>query len=569
VRKDGSRFDAELSTIRIDADGRAFEIIRDLTDRRRAEEAVREMERASALRASEAKFRVLIERSADMVVVLDDARRIRFWSPSATAALGRAEERVVGRSALELVHPDDEPELSRALGAVLSGPGSTSRVTARLAHEDGSYRLVEAHVRNLLHDPAVCGIVLNARDVTEQRRLEEQYRQAQKLESIGRLAGGVAHDFNNLLTVILGTAEVLKEDRASGALCDPEDLDQIRVAGERARDLTQQLLAFARKQVIAPAPLDLNAVVRGSEKLMRRVLGEDVELAVRADPALWPVVCDAAQIGQLLLNLAANARDSMPLGGRLGIETRNAVLRSLEAARPPGVPAGEWVRLSVRDSGAGMSPEAKAHLFEPFFTTKEQGRGTGLGLATVHGIVAQSGGHIRVESSPGEGTVFDIFFPRSREAPAVAPEPQRANTSSGTETVFVVEDDPMVREITVRSLRSNGYRVLPARSGREAFDIAARERDPVHLLVTDVVMPELDGRMVADRLRRQYPDLRVLFVSGYTHDVIGRHGVLDAGGRVPAEAVHGGVVAGARAGAARRVSELPRVGGGGLPDHPP
>lgn len=528
LRSDGSTFDAELSSIQIRSEGRAFDIVRDITHRKQAEEALRGIERESALRASEAKFRVLIERSMDMIIVLDAERSVRFWSPSATAALGWREAEVLGKSALELVHPDDEQEMTRAFQGLLDGPGGTGRVTTRFRHQDGSYRLVESVARNLLHDPVVQGVVVNSRDVTEQRVLEEQYRQAQKLESVGRLAGGVAHDFNNLLTVVLSCAEALKEHQKAGALPDPEDIEQIKIAGERARDLTRQLLAFARKQVIAPAPLDLNAVVAGTEKLMRRVLGEDVEVQVVAQAGLWPVLCDSGQIEQVLLNLAVNARDAMPKGGRLTIETRNVQRSPLDAPRSGEEQSGDWVRLLVRDSGCGMSPEVKAHIFEPFFTTKGPGEGTGLGLATVHGIVAQSGGRIRVESEPAEGATFEIDFPRSRtEAPkATAPQSMDAKTS-GTETIFVVEDDRHVREVTVRSLRAAGYRVLLAGNGREAFKIATGEAGRVHLLVTDVVMPELDGRAVADGLRLHFPDLRVLFVSGYAKDAIARHGVLD------------------------------------------
>jgi nitrogen-specific signal transduction histidine kinase/CheY-like chemotaxis protein len=383
--------------------------------------------------------------------------------------------------------------------------------------------------RNLLHDPDVRGIVVNRRDVTEQQRLEDQFRQGQKLESVGRLAGGIAHDFNNLLTVILSCAEVLKREAELTSTAALEDIEDIRTAGKRAAELTRQLLAFARKQVIAPVPLDLNELVHGTEKLFRRVLGEDIELVTTLQPALWPVRCDPGQTEQVILNLAVNARDAMPCGGKLTIETSNLDVDAAHPATLTGVPPGPYVRLAVHDTGAGMSAEVKARVFEPFFTTKPVGKGTGLGLATVYGIVSQSGGFILVESEPGGGATFELLFPRIDEdahaLEARAPE----ISSTGTETILVVEDDPQVREVTVRSLRSGGYAVLSASSGRQALDVAAGEPGSLHLLLTDVVMPGLDARAVADELCRRHPGLRVLYVSGHAQEVIVSRGVLDPG----------------------------------------
>jgi signal transduction histidine kinase len=406
-------------------------------------------------------------------------------------------------------------------------------ITARHRHKDGSWRILEGKGRNLLDDPAVRGVVVNARDVTEERRLEEQYRQAQKLESIGRLAGGVAHDFNNMLTVILSCVAGIREAQERGTPVDPEDVQQIQEAGERAREFTAQLLAFARRQVIAPVPLDLNGVVRSSERLLRRVIGEDVELVVRTQPGLWPILCDPAQMEQLLLNLAVNARDAMPRGGRLDVETSNAHVD----AGADG--ASEWVHLVFRDSGTGMSKEVRERLFEPFFTTKELGKGTGLGLATVHGIVTQNGGRVLVESEPGVGTTFEIRFPRTagtslpgerERAEDPTPTPVSVTAArAGRETILVVEDDPRVRTVTVRALRAAGHRVLVAGNGSEALGIAAGEPGAVHLVVTDVVMPGMSGRAVVDALRARRPGLRALFVSGYPQEVIARRGVLEGG----------------------------------------
>jgi PAS domain S-box-containing protein len=482
-----------------------------------------------ALRTSEARFRTLIEQSTDMIVLLDRDGRSTFWSPTATEVLGWEPGEMQGKALLDLAHPDDLDGAALALERLLAADGSTGRLALRIQHRTGGWRSIDGTCRNLLSDPAVRALVLNTRDVTAQIRLEAQYRQAQKLESIGRLAGGVAHDFNNLLTVILSSSEVMKQDRAAGLPVDDDDIEQIHAAGERARDLTRQLLAFARKQVIAPVSLDLNAVVRGSEKLLHRVLGEDVHLMVKAETGLWATLCDAGQIEQVLVNLAVNARDAMPGGGALTIETRNVEAEDAEAVSDPDRRPGRWVRLTVRDTGLGMSPEAKAHLFEPFFTTKEHGKGTGLGLATVHGIVAQSGGHLHVESEPGRGTTFHICLPPS-DAPQVVNQPAPpAESTSGSEAILLVEDDPLVRGVTLRALKGSGYRVIPAASGEEALAIAGREGLRIDLVVTDVVMPGMTGREVVDELRRRLPRVPALFVSGYTQDAIVQRGVLDSG----------------------------------------
>jgi PAS domain S-box-containing protein len=482
-----------------------------------------------ALRTSEARFRTLIERSTDMIVLLDRDGRNTFWSSTATEVLGWEPGEVTGKSLLDLAHPDDLDGAAQTLGRVLAEEGSTGRLSLRIQHRTGGWRNLDGTCRNLLSNPAVRALVLNTRDVTAQIQLEAQYRQAQKLESIGRLAGGVAHDFNNLLTVILSSSEVMKQDRAAGLPVDDDDIEQIHAAGERARDLTRQLLAFARKQVIAPVSLDLNAVVRGSEKLLHRVLGEDVRLLVKAEPGLWPTLCDVGQIEQVLVNLAVNARDAMPGGGALTIETRN-----VESEDPGAMPdadrrPGRWVRLTVRDTGVGMTPDTKAHLFEPFFTTKEHGKGTGLGLATVHGIVAQSGGHVHVDSEPGRGTTFQICLPPSDAPRAVSGTAPPPASTIGREAILLVEGDPLVRAVTLRALETSGYQVIPAASGEEALAIAGQERQLIDLVVTDVVMPGMTGREVVDELRRSRPRVPALFVSGYTQDAILQRGVLDSG----------------------------------------
>ncbi len=372
----------------------------------------------------------------------------------------------------------------------------------------------------------VLGVVIT-RDLTGQRRAEEQFRQAQKLESVGRLAGGVAHDFNNLLIGILGYAEFLGEGiRAGNPSLD--DLAEIRKAGERARDLTRQLLAVARRQVGEPRPIDPNEVLRDSEKLLRRVMGEDVDMRLRLEPGVGTVFADPSQLQQVVMNLAVNARDAMPRGGRFTLETSSVLLDERYAERHVEVEPGPYVMIAVSDSGEGMSPETQAHLFEPFFTTKPAGRGTGLGLATVHGIVKQAGGHVWVYSEPGKGTTFKIYLPlRPHEIARARGAAPRASRG-GRECLLVVEDDASARALALRALRGAGYEVLTAGNGREALEAVAASARPPELVLMDVVMPDMSGKQVVEALSRELPALRVLYVSGYTRDTIVHHGVLDS-----------------------------------------
>jgi signal transduction histidine kinase/ActR/RegA family two-component response regulator len=445
---------------------------------------------------------------------------------------------VIGHTAREIYADQAVAEALIATDRRIMDSGTAEVVEERIQAASGYrvYLSTKAPYRDL--DGRIVGVIGNARDITQRKRgeeelrerlsLEEQVRQAQKLESVGRLAGGVAHDFNNLLTVVLGCAEALRSDAVRGVPATLEDVEEIRAAGERARDLTRQLLAVARRQVIAPVPLDLNEVLRASEKLLRRVLGEDVELVVDLERDLWWIRADPGQLEQVVLNLAVNARDAMPRGGTLVLRTRNCGgdRRAGEGGRAAGA---DGVCLTVRDSGSGMGPEVRAHLFEPFFTTKPDGKGTGLGLATVYGIVSQAEGHVRVESAPGRGTTFELWFPRTLEPPAAVAAPAAARAARGTERVLVVEDDAPVREVTVRALRAGGYHVLVAASGREALALGPAALDGLDLVVTDVVMPGLDGRTMADELRRRRPALRVLYVSGYTEDAVIACGVLSSG----------------------------------------
>ena len=526
IRKDGFTVPVSVRTFaRRDSSGLysgAWAIVRDITERKLSEEA---------LNRSAVRFRTLIEKSTDLILILDARGRYRFFSPSATELLGWTAQEQLGKLAIDFVHPDDRGRVLDFFRSVVEGtpPAARGPLRYRYRHKDGSWRQIESHVRNCLSDVAVGGVVVNGRDVTEQRSLEEQFQQSQKLESVGRLAGGVAHDFNNLLTVILGCAESLQKSVRSGAPVSPEEVDDVREAGERARELTRQLLAFARKQSAAPASLDLDALVANAEKLLRRILGEDIELVTRLE-ALCRVRCDPGQMEQVVMNLAVNARDAMPGGGRLTIETALVEVDERLTAPHPWMARGRYGRLSLRDTGQGMPPEVMAHLFEPFFTTKPEGKGTGLGLATVYGIVKQAGGCVVVQSSPGQGACFHIYLPAAEgDAPSPTAPPRRAPSEAGQEGVLVVEDDPQVRQVTLRALRGAGYRVHVASQGSEALAVAEAEGSGLDLLITDVILPGGDGPSVAEGLRKHVPGLRVLYVSGYPQDLIAQRGVLAAG----------------------------------------
>ncbi len=372
------------------------------------------------------------------------------------------------------------------------------------------------------------GAVVVMHDVTERNHLEQQLRQAQKMEAFGQLAGGVAHDFNNLLAVILGYSELMLgflrlDDRSRGMA------QEIHNAGERAALLTRQLLAFSRKQVVQLQVLDLNVIVASSEKMLARLIGEDVELTSVLSHRLERVKVDPGQIEQLIMNLAVNARDAMPRGGKITIETRNADLDEKYVQSHPEVKPGRYVLLTVSDTGSGMSDEVKRRIFEPFYTTKEVGKGTGLGLATVFGIVKQSGGHVWVYSEVGQGTSFKVYFPSVAEVlPTSTVETRPAPVAAGDETILIVEDEKAVRMLTRLALQANGYNLLEAGDGAEAIRLCELHRGPIHLLVSDVVMPFLGGRLLAEQLTALHPEMKVLFVSGYTDDAVVRHGVLQA-----------------------------------------
>ena len=429
---------------------------------------------------------------------------------------------------VERIHPDDRRSVLETIGKAVKAGGDFS-VQNRSVWPDGTVRWLSCAGRVHLDEKGepvrAVGITL---DVTERRTLEEQYQQAQKMEAIGRLAGGVAHDFNNLLTAILGYCELLLADLEPD---DPrqQDVAEIQKAGTRAAQLTRQLLAFSRKEIIEPTLLDVNAVVDGMRAMLERLIGEDVTVVLALPPEPTLVRADRGQVEQIVLNLAVNARDAMPRGGTLTIETANVELDGDYAKAHLSVIPGPYVVLTVSDTGTGMTPEVQARLFEPFFTTKEVGKGTGLGLATVHGIVAGSGGSVNVYSEIGLGTTFKVYFPRADVAEMAVEEAVPASRPRhGVETVLVVEDAEGLRGLAIRLLQQQGYTVLAAANADEALGLFERNMS-IDVLLTDVVMPGVSGPELTSRLVKQRPSLKVIYMSGYTEESIVHHGVIKPG----------------------------------------
>jgi PAS domain S-box-containing protein len=476
----------------------------------------------AALRASEERYRLISENTADVIWLLDVAAgRFTYVSPSV--------QRVFGYSPESYQYAPSQ--LAEALTAFEAGDESARTQVHQVdqLRTDGSVVRTEVVTTLLPNRQGRVDRVLGVtRDVTERVQAEARLMHAQKMESIGRLAGGVAHDFNNLLTVINGYSQLLLRKLS---VDDPlrANLEQIQKAGERAAGLTRQLLAFSRKQVLELRVLDLNHVVEEMGPMLERLMGEDVEVRVVLNAARGTVHADPHQLEQVLVNLAVNARDAMPAGGKLLIETALVEREGSYVQSHPEARAGRHIMLAVSDDGAGMEEETRRKIFEPFFTTKGVGQGTGLGLSMVQGIVAQSGGHIEVYSEPGQGTTFKIYLPALAEAAADTGKPAAIPAPEGQETVLVVEDQAEVRDYAVVALKSYGYHVIPAENAGEALLVCERERGRIHLVLTDVVMPNVSGRELANRLSERWPAIKVLFMSGYTDNVVMQHGVLEEG----------------------------------------
>ena len=487
-------------------------------------------ERTLALKETQERLRLAVDAARigtwDWNILTGDV----VWSERLERLFGLSPGAFVGTHEewLKRVFPQDQQAFTEAVSRSLEDRADY-RVEYRVVWPDGTRHWLEDNGRAFYDDNGKPVRMIGASfDITERRKLEEQYRQAQKMEAVGQLAGGVAHDFNNLLTIITGYGEIVLSSLRPN---DPahQMIAEIKRAGERAATLTRQLLIFSRQQVLEPKILDMNAIVSDTEKMLGRLIGEDVRLTCVLHPALDRVKADTGHVEQVIVNLVVNARDAMPQGGRLTVETSNVELDETYAQLHPEVKPGRYVLLAVTDTGCGMDEATKARIFEPFFTTKEPGKGTGLGLATVFGIVKQSGGHIGVYSEVGRGTAFKIYLP-SVEArrPSGNSHPGLRPNPKGNETILVVEDEDAVRALTRHGLTMLGYTVLEASRGEDAIRIARQHQGPIQLVVTDVVMPGMGGRQLVERLGRLRPGIKVLYLSGYTDDAVVRHGVLQA-----------------------------------------
>jgi PAS domain S-box-containing protein len=493
--------------------------LRHLIERKRAESSVRQWER---------RFEAWFENSKDILFTLDLDGRIASVNKAAEEVMGWRRDEAVQKNIKSLVAPE-HAALCKAMMRRIVNQEPLRHMEIAVLRKDGRKVLLEASARLLRSDEKKDCIQGIARDVTDRRQLENMVRQSQKLEAIGRLSGGLAHDFNNLLCVISGHIELLTE------ALEPTDpafrsVTQIRKAADSAAALTRQLLAFSRRQVFHPQVVDLNAIVVETEKLLERLIDEHIEFYTALDPSLGCVLVDPVQVEQVIINLVLNARDAMPEGGKLTIETSNLDLDDDYHSRISHLPAGKYVLLAMTDTGLGMNEEAQSHIFEPFYTTKELGKGTGLGLATVYGIVKQSGGYIWVYSEEGRGTTFKVYLPRVVSPLTDARVGRRgAEIGKGTETILVVEDAEPLRTLTKEFLTASGYTVLEAANGHEALRVARSYRGAIDLLLTDVVMPRMGGKSLVEQMKQLRPRTRVLYMSGYPNDGIVQAGILASG----------------------------------------
>jgi len=516
LRKEGVEFPAEASISKFQAgDERIMTVrLRDVSERVLAERGVRELA-------------AIVESSADAIIGEDLRGVITSWNTGAEKMYGYTAVEAVGRDARFLLPPKLSDEVSVNVGKAVQGISSTGETVRK--RKDGkaiNVTLTVSPIRDKRGN--VVGASTVAHDVTERKQLEEQLRRSQKMEAIGRLAGGVAHDFNNLLSVIVGYTYLIQSNVEPG---NPmaSAAEQVMSAAEKAGALTRQLLAFSRRQVLQPEVIDVNDVVYGMEKMLPRLIGEDIDLRTIRTPGLKSIKADPGQLEQVIMNLVVNARDAMPNGGKLTLESANVVLDE-ENARHHDVPPGEYIMLAVSDTGQGMDAQTRAHMFEPFFTTKEDGKGTGLGLATVYGIVNQSNGHIWVYSEQGQGTIFKIYFPAVSavaEKSAISRAPELS--FCGTERILVVEDETSLRALIVQVLKGKGYKVLSAENGTAALKVAEQTTEPFDLLLTDVVMPGMRGQELANHILRRFPEMPVVYMSGYTDNALMHSGSLSEG----------------------------------------
>ncbi|MBI3663488.1 MAG: response regulator [Acidobacteria bacterium] len=500
---------------------------REIAHRKAAEEALRKMSEAR-LAEKTTYLNALFDNNPVAILVLDRDLRIQMCNPAFERIFQYAQAEIRG------MHPEDVIAPAELRAEVVeirhrAVAGESVRLTSKRRRKDGAILDVEIHAVPLRIADDLAGVYLLFEDVSQRRVLEEQLRQAQKMEAVGSLAGGIAHDFNNFLTVILGHSEMMLEHAGpEPTLC--RHLEQIKASAVSAASLTRQLLAFSRKQVLEPRVIDLNTVIHETEQMIRRLIPESIDLRIVPAPDLAAVKADPTQIQQVLMNLVVNARDAMPISGTLFIETANAILDEHYAARHGSVIPGQYVMLAVTDTGIGMDPATQARIFEPFFTTKERGRGTGLGLATVYGIVKQSGGYVWAYSEPGRGTTLRIYLPQVAAVPDLLPQvTSSSQLPAGSETILLAEDDDAVRSLAQDLLRAAGYTVLVAKNPRDAIALVEQHTGPVQLLLTDVVMPGMSGCGLAANLAALRPETKVLYVSGYTDEAIVRDGVLAQG----------------------------------------
>jgi len=475
------------------------------------------------------RFRAMVENATDCFMIIDKDMRIAYISPSVANVTGHAIDDLLGMRFAINIHPDDQNKVYDLYARTLKKTSTSMPFTCQVKHQDGSWHVIEAVMNNMEDNPAVCGIVVNFRDVTEQHLLERQFQQVQKMETMGQLAGGVAHDFNNCLQSIQGLVELLIPKTPAGTPQE-EDLQAIKHASQQAASVTRQLLAFSQRQTFEAHILDLNTVVHDQQKMLARLIGENISLEFRPEPLLWPICADVGQLQQVIMNLIVNARDAMPLGGHILITTANTTYSDHDILPGYNMRAGRFVRLSISDSGNGMSPDVLAHIFEPFFTTKESDKGTGLGLSVVHGIVKQHDGWIHVYSTPGNGSEFKIYLPIGTPSDFAPKTERRCDLPKGSgQCILLVEDDPATRIVTSRNLISQGYTVRMVTTVTEARSLFIRVNKEIDLLLCDVVLPDGNGVDLTHELLILKPDIQIIMMSGYADDKARWHEIAGQG----------------------------------------